>query len=314
MRLALLAASVGLLHPLAASGTAAFTTALAPVRSTFDWSGTIPADGWLRIRNLRGSVEIRRAAGVTAEVHVAPEPEWRGWSIARTIPVRFVAERRGADVVICALSDQVTSCDPDVLSSDQSWSDNTEPQAMHVTVLLPAGVSVQGGTMHGDVSVSGAGGDVIARTGHGNLSVHGVAGLLTANTGHGDVDVANASSRVSVSSGHGNVSVVDAGAAVHATTGHGDVSATLGPGAATGTNDMLFETGHGNVDVTAPRSLSGDIDMHTGHGNVTTSFPLATDPSARRSHTEWARGKLGGGTRSVRLSSGHGDVSLTSGG
>jgi DUF4097 and DUF4098 domain-containing protein YvlB len=75
----------------------------------------------------------------------------------------------------------------------------------------------------------------------------------------------------------------------------------------------VFETGHGNVRVHAPRSLSGDVDLHTGHGSVSSDFPLSTNGEGRHERSGSAHGIIGGGGRSVRLSSGHGDVSLSTG-
>ncbi len=314
IRAALVATSVALLHgvPVTRPSTAVRTT-IADT-SSFNWTGTVPTGSWLRVRNIAGTVEVRHASGSTISVHATKEPEsdrWT-WDSSPVEPVRFVTERHGSDVVVCAISNAVPRCDPNDLSSpDRNWNDDWHPQAMHIVVQLPAGVSLQTGTMHGDLVISDASAEVIARSGHGNVSVRNVAGVLIVGTGHGDVDVINAESQVTANTGHGNVTV-SSGGAVHATTGHGDIVVSLASAAAAGSNNMMFQTGHGNVSVSAPRSLSGDIDLHTGRGHVSTDFPLTMNDASRYDRAESAHGTLGGGGRTVRLSSGRGDINLIS--
>jgi hypothetical protein len=279
--------------------------------STFSWSGTVPSGGWLRIRNLKGSIEVRRGSGSSVTVAANPEPDSNRWWNDRPVqPVRFVTQRQGNDVIVCAISDDMPRCDADALSRDGDWFDDWNPRAMHIVVQLPAGVALQVGTMHGDVRVDDAGAAVIARSGHGDLTIDRVAGPLDANTGHGKVDIRDAASRVTANSGHGNIYIANAASISRAMTGHGDVTVTLAQNAANDRSDMRFESGHGNVRVTAPRSLAGDVDLRTGHGQVSTDFPLKMEDMGRRSRSESAYGTLGAGGRSVRISTGHGNVEL----
>jgi hypothetical protein len=316
IRTAVIAASVALLHGFSATDPSTLTpvTATADTSANFAWSGTMPAGGWLRIRNLAGSVEVRRSSGNTVDVRATPEPtsdRWF-WSGPPLQSVKFVTQRQGSDVVVCAVSRDKPNCDANDFSSPDN-DDDWHPQPMHVIVQLPAGISLQAGTMHGDLSITDAGAAVVARSGHGDISIRNVVGTINANTGHGDMDIVNATKQVTARTGHGNIHVSGAGA-VHANTGHGNIVAHLAGIAATSANDMMFETGHGNVSVVAPRTLSGDVDLHTGRGRVSSDFPLTMNDGGRHSRNESAHGVLGSGSRSVRLSTGHGDVSLTSGG
>jgi putative adhesin len=320
IRFAVAATSAALLFsPTTATHLAEFSARRAAVISadtspSFSWNGSVPAGGWVRIRNISGSIEVRRGAGNVVEVHADREPNSDRWSwfSGPTEAVRFVTQRQGSDVVVCATSQSIPKCDANDLSSpEMGWGDNWHPQAMHVVVQLPAGVSLQAGTMHGDLTITDAGGTVTAATGHGSISIHNAAGLVTANSGHGNVEIVNAASRVVAYTGHGDMRVSSRGA-VRATTGHGDIVADIAPGAVVGSDDLVFETGHGNVRVSAPRSLRGDVDLHTGRGRVSSDFPLSTNNDDRNERSGSAHGIIGGGGPSVRLSSGHGDVSLTS--
>lgn len=285
-------------------------TTVADTSANFSWTGSIPSGGWLRIRNLAGSVEVTRGSGSTVEIHASPEPRAQSWwDQDRIEPVRFVTQRQGTDFTVCAISASVSDCDPDNFSSPNNGWNDAHPQPMHIVVRLPAGVSLQVGTMHGDLQIANVSGDVVARSGHGDISIRNAGGPVNANSGHGNVDIVNAATRVTASTGHGNVHVSSDGA-VRATTGHGNVNVELAAAAATGTDDMTFETGHGDVSVIAPKTLSGDVDMHTGHGRVSSDFSLSSSGHDRYSRSGSERGTLGNGGRSVRLTSGHGDVSL----
>lgn len=285
-------------------------SAVPDTSATFSWTGSVPSGSWLRIRNLAGSVEVTHGTGHTIEIHASPEPRVNGWWDGDRIePVSFVTQRHGTDVTVCAISASVPRCDPDNLSSpNSSWND-VHPQPMHFVVQLPAGVSLQVGTMHGDLQIASVGGAVVARSGHGDISIQNAGGPVNANSGHGNVDIVNAATRVTASTGHGNIHVSGDGA-VRATTGHGNVNVELAATVATGTDDMTFETGHGDVTVIAPKALSGDVDMHAGHGRVSSDFSLSSSGQDRYSRSASERGTLGNGGRSIRLSSGHGDVSL----
>ncbi len=317
LKTAITALSVVLLHGLPANDPSTLTTVttVADTSADFTWTGTVTDGGWLRIGNLAGTVEVRRTSGKTIDVQATKEPDfdrwiWFGNSVQ---PVRFITQRQGSDVVICAISDEKPSCNANDLSSPDDDDDDGHPQPMRIVVLLPAGVSLQAATRHGDLHITDAGADVIARSGHGSISIRNVAGTVDANTGHGDMDIVNAAKQISARTGHGNIHVSNVGA-VHANTGHGDIVAELAGAAAVGSNDMMFETGHGNVRVVAPRALSGDVDLHTGHGRVSSDFPLTISDQSRHSRTGSAHGVLGSGGRSVRLSTGHGDISLTTAG
>ncbi len=278
----------------------------------FHWTGTVPAGSWLRVRNLAGNVEVRQARGNTVDVTATREPDADRWFWNAPIePVHFIAQNRGSDVLVCAESKSVPGCDPDDINSPDGAM-NWRPQPMHVVVELPAGVSIQSATTHGDLLLADVRGAVLARTGHGQISIHDVSGTVNASSGHGDLAITNAAAQVSANTGHGDISVSSNGA-VRANTGHGDITATLGSNAALDSGDLMFSTGHGNVNVRAPGNLTGDVDLHTGRGGVSTSFPLTMD-DGRNSRSESARGVLGASHRVVKLESGHGDISLTRGG
>lgn len=279
--------------------------------SDYHWSGSIPSGGWLRIRDLSGSIEVRRASGSTVQVDATREPDsdrW-SWGQSRPEPVTFTMRKHGSDIEICAVSNSITNCDPDDMSLN-GGSTNSHSQAMHIVVQLPADVSMQTVTMHGDLLISDTRGAMIATTGHGAITIHDASGDVKASSGHGDVEITGTSARVNANTGHGDIKVSGSNSVV-ANTGHGNIEVSLASNAAPNSGDMSFTTGHGNVTVRAPKSLSADVELHTGRGEVTTDFPLARDDESRHSRSASAHGRIGAGGRSVQLNTGHGDVSFT---
>jgi DUF4097 and DUF4098 domain-containing protein YvlB len=146
-------------------------------------------------------------------------------------------------------------------------------------------------SVSGDVEVSGVIGDLRAKSISGNVTVRGVAGAVNASSTSGNVHVGDINGTVSGKSTSGNVEV--------------EILQLSGAG------DMDFASTSGNVRVKLPSSLDADVRMSTTSGGLKTDFPLTVDepdsgPGRR------AAGRIGGGSRNLRLSSTSGNVSLLS--
>lgn len=146
-------------------------------------------------------------------------------------------------------------------------------------------------SVSGDVEVSGVIGDLRAKSVSGNVTVKGVTGAVGANSVSGNVQVGEINGTVSGKSTSGNVEV--------------EILQLSGAG------DMDFASVSGNVRVKLPSSLDADVKMSTLSGGLNTDFPLnivERESGPGRS----AAGRIGGGSRSLRLSSTSGNVSLLS--
>jgi Toastrack DUF4097 len=143
----------------------------------------------------------------------------------------------------------------------------------------------------GDVEVTGVIGDLRARSTSGNVSVRGVNGAVNASSTSGNVHVGEINGTVSGRSTSGNVEV--------------EIAQLSGAGA------MEFASTSGDVRVKMPANLDADVRMSTTSGGLKTDFPLTIEEPERGSGRR-AAGRIGGGSRNLRLSSTSGSVSLLS--
>jgi hypothetical protein len=143
-------------------------------------------------------------------------------------------------------------------------------------------------TASGDIDISGVAGDVKANTASGNVTLRQVEGNVKASTASGDVSVQEASGTVTASTASGDVDV--------------DLIRVEGDGR------LAFSSASGDVTVKAPAQLDADVEMSTASGSLTTDFPLTIDD--REGHGRKAYGRLGKGTRPLKISTASGNVRL----
>jgi len=124
----------------------------------------------------------------------------------------------------------------------------------------------------------------------GNVQVENITGRLKAEAVSGNVGVRDVSGLVSASAVSGNVTV--------------EIRSLEGAG------DMKFSAVSGNVTVKAPANLDADIEMSSVSGALKTDFPIEVQ-ERRYGPGQSARGRLGAGSRNLRISSVSGRVSLT---
>ena len=146
-------------------------------------------------------------------------------------------------------------------------------------------------------------------TASGNISASNITGRLKTNTASGDVTVSDVNGEVSASSASGNVRVGEIRGTVSASTASGDVDVEIAQ--LEGAGDMKFSTASGNVRVRLPSNLDAEVFMSTASGSLETNFPIEIK-KPRYGPSSQARGLLGSGSRSLRISSASGDVSLLS--
>jgi DUF4097 and DUF4098 domain-containing protein YvlB len=123
----------------------------------------------------------------------------------------------------------------------------------------------------------------------GDVHVTGVTGKLNASAVSGDVDIKDVSGTVSASAVSGDVQV--------------EINRL------DGADDMKFNSVSGDVTVMLPSSLDADVDMSSFSGSVKTDFGIEVR-SERYTSRNWARAKLGDGSRRLKMSSISGDISL----
>lgn len=236
----------------------------------FRWSGTVPQGGWVRIRDLNGSVRVARAPG--REVVITASRRYRG---RRPQEVRLVATPDDEGVTACAIWGS-GACTAGRYQSTAhgggGWFQRLFRQHSSVSidyvVAVPAGVRVDARTTNGGVIVADATSEVIARTTNGSVTIGTSAGRVSGRTVNGSV--------------RAQVDGLPPGASVELATVNGSVTALL------------------------PANVDADVALETVNGRVKSDFPIALREGNRRS----LRGTLGAGGQRVSLETVNGSVTL----
>jgi DUF4097 and DUF4098 domain-containing protein YvlB len=152
-------------------------------------------------------------------------------------------------------------------SNKLTWSNKT--RAIDVTVELPAGSHVQGGTAMGDLQATGRLGDVTYKTSAGDLRLDEVATLeVTTSAGNVSVGRVTGKTTVSISSGRLHVGELAAGGVLKNSNGATLVGATHGPLKARAANgDITVEEATDDVEA---KSAMGTVRvLDAAHGSLT---------------------------------------------
>ncbi len=144
-------------------------------------------------------------------------------------------------------------------------------------------------------------------TASGDIEVTGVRGTVSVSTASGDVLVKDVNGRINASTASGEMRVKDVVGAVSAQSASGNVEVEIAQ--LSGTEDMKFSSASGDVRVRLPANLDADISMSTATGDIETDFPIEIKEQ-RYGPGSQAQARLGSGSRTIRISTASGDVSL----
>lgn len=250
---------------------------------SFEWTGTLSAGNWIRVRNMNGQITVLPSEGST--VRVTAEKRWR-----RGDPelVRAEVRREGNDIIVCGMWEHTTRCDAEGYSTRrQERGSNRNDVSLHFTIHVPNGVHVMSASTNGGVSITGTRGEVQARSTNGNVEVAETRGPVVASTTNGNVRVSTASGPVRASTTNGGI----------------DVRMDAPPSE----GDMSFRTTNGSITLTVPANFNAEIAMSTTNGSLNTDFPLTVQGQINRRNLQ---ATLGSGGRRVELRTTNGNVSL----
>ncbi len=159
--------------------------------------------------------------------------------------------------------------------------------SVDLRVEVPEETNLDLRTQNGPVEVSGIRGQVDATTRNGQISVSDTAGPLTLRSTNGPLVASGIAGDADLS------------------TRNGFVTVTYQPEAPSPERILLW-TQNGNVELTPPRELSAQVEMHTRNGRVRCDVPIQLSRSERR-HAE---GVVGSGEGRVSLTTTNGSVRL----
>jgi DUF4097 and DUF4098 domain-containing protein YvlB len=242
-------------------------------------------------------VDVRQSSDGTARIHGQTVDAEQG-------EIRFVTDRRGDGILVCAVRDNGTCDDGGVHGEGGSgWRRNRHGKA-NFTIQVPRGVVVRVGSGNGAVAVDGATADVHASSGNGDVRVGAGADRVDASSGNGVVTVDGARGPVEASSGNGRVVISTASGPVNASSGNGRIEVSIGSRA---TGDMTFSSGNGNVVLTLPSDFGAQVDASTGNGSIDSDFPLHV---VGRMSPHSLHGTIGNGGGRLHISTGNGSIVL----
>lgn len=238
----------------------------------FQKSYQIGADGSVSVKNVSGDVSISGHDGSDVTV---------------------LAFKEGRDRDKVEVEDLSSGANVDVRAKypERCWQDCNASLRFEVRVPRNSRINLD--------KISTASGDIKA--------IGFQAGRVRLNTASGDVDVRDISGAINAQTASGDVAVVDASGTVNAQSASGDVEVQIAR--LEGAEGMKFSTASGDVSVRMPPTLDADVEMSTVSGRVETDFPIEVK-EPRYGPGSNARGRLGSGSRPLRISSASGNVSL----
>ena len=244
----------------------------------------------LTIRNFNGSIRVRPGSGDRVEVRAR-------------IDARRGGDTRDVGFVITGLSVctsyQGHGCD------DQSGLRDIRV-TVDYTVVLPRGLALTGYTGNGDIEVQQVVSDADLHTGNGDVRVTDASGL-SAFSGNGDIEVGAGSGVVKLHTGNGAIDFKGRPSEIDANTGNGDVVAQIG--GSTAARRLTLTTGSGDIRITLPADIAGELDAQSGTGEVTSAFEVRATGRMVAGHLRGTIGKGGPGT-AIRLRTGSGQVTI----
>jgi hypothetical protein len=213
----------------------------------FTWSGPLPSQGVLFIKNINGGVDVERSSGTRVEV--TGEKRWR-----RGDPddVRIEQKKSGDNVVICALFNAESTCDEGGIRSGRSmrWN-NDNDVSVHFVVRVPDGAKVDLTTVNGGIEVREVTADVRASTVNGAITARGVKGPVRAKTVNGSISV--------------DMTAVGSGADLEYQTVNGTITVEMPANAGV---DLELSTVTGRISTDFPITVSGTLSPRRLRGTV----------------------------------------------
>lgn len=157
----------------------------------------------------------------------------------------------------------------------------------------------------GEVVVEGGSGPVAIDTGSGEVKLSGIrGGPIAVDTGSGEVVAEDLESEpLAISTGSGSIRIVNTRSDhVALDSGSGEIVVDL-----TGAlENLVIDTGSGDVSVSIPRGTGAELSVETGSGEIESNLAVETQYRKRNELV----GRIGNGRGSIRIETGSGTVTL----
>lgn len=260
--------SIPLIHAIwLAAGASSLSATLAAGQGAgeFRWEKALPAGSRVRIHNVSGNVSVSPSSTGKVEVVGIKTGDSRYFE-----QIRAEATETADGVVICVLwADDDASCDDRGYRHD-GGHDHWGRADMDLQVKVPANDNVEASSVSGEVSITGAQGDIRANSVSGSVRLdHVRAASIAAHSVSGSIE-----------------------ASIDALTSAGD---------------LTFRTVSGSVTLGLPKDLNADLSVSTVSGRLDSDFPvtLSSGMSRRR-----IGARIGKGGRQLDVGTVSGSVRL----
>jgi hypothetical protein len=262
------------------------------------WSGPVPRESWLRVRNLIGDIVVEPTSGQNVEVAAI------GWRPGGASPLSFRTTRQDDGVTVCGLRPGV-DCDENGtvlhIAPSELYSDS-----VMLVVRIPEGINLLVASSDGALRVGARVMRVHAQAGRGEITIRDARGSVEAATGGGQVRVEHVAGDVVVRSGGGAVSLGEIAGDVEVRASSGDINAALD--AAAGAHLWSFQTSSGSIRLTGRSLERAKIEIDANGGRIESEFPYVLRSKAV--HEPAARGANAASV--LTASTSNGDVSIRS--
>jgi len=155
-------------------------------------------------------------------------------------------------------------------SSWFNWGSWNSEQHVEVTVPRNYGVSVRTGG--GDVDLRDTTGSAVLRTSGGDISAKNVKGNIELRTSGGTILADTIVGDVDADTSGGDVRLLHIDGKIRGNTSGGSVRVSL-----EGSNrGVSATTSGGDIELTLPRAVAGNLEATTSGGDITTDLPVTT--------------------------------------
>jgi Putative adhesin len=196
----------------------------------------------------------------------------------------------------------------------------------NIKLRVPAGIAVRVGNEHGDSTCRDLTGKLDVGNAHGNVLLTGTGGETSVVNRHGDTEIRMATGSLQTDTAHGELMVSGSSAAVEIRSQFGDVVLDDVTGDVDCRNEhgktrlessgtrIECESSFGDVEVTVENAGVTLIDIANQHGDIELSVPTGVKArvtmETERGETESELESDASGTAEIRLTNQFGDIEI----
>jgi DUF4097 and DUF4098 domain-containing protein YvlB len=172
----------------------------------------------------------------------------------------------------------------------------------HIEVTVPPRLGINVRTAGGSVELTDTIGSAILRTSGGEIVAKNVNGNVEARTSGGGILADNIRGDIDAGTSGGDLRLLNVDGKIRGETSGGSVQCSL-----VGNNrGISATTSGGSIQLTVPRTTTGNIEATTSGGGITSELPVATT----KFEEDHVKGSINGGGQPIDVRTSGGSISL----